>query len=116
MNFNFKEDVDRAKLLRWYGIDREENRKDFRCESDILNVGFKFHMNDVNAYIGRINFEPVTKNLLKIHKSNGDYYNANLKNVQNVELMNYSNEFEVPFWIYTIKVKNKRWFYGTYEK
>ena len=107
VNFNFKEDVDRAKLLRWYGIDREENRKDFRCESDILNVGFKFHMNDVNAYIGRINFEPVTKNLLKIHKSNGDYYNANLKNVQNVELMNYSNEFEVPFWIYTIKVKNR---------
>lgn len=107
VNFNYEEDVERAKLLRWYGIDREENRKDFRCESDILNVGFKFHMNDVNAYIGRMNFEPVTKNLLKIHKNNGDFYNTNLKNVKDVELMSYSSEWDVPFWIYTIKVKNR---------
>ena len=32
VNFNCDEDVERAKLLRWYGIDRNENRKDFRCE------------------------------------------------------------------------------------
>ena len=25
----------RGKLIRWYGIDRDSNRKDFRCESDI---------------------------------------------------------------------------------
>ena len=107
VNFNNDEDVELAKLLRWYGIDRNENRKDFRCESDILNIGFKFHMNDVNAYIGRKNFDSVTKDLLKIHNDNGDYYNNELKNVPNVELMNYSSELFVPFWIYTIKVKNR---------
>ena len=107
VNFNFKEDTDRAKLLRWYGIDREENRKDFRCESDILNVGFKFHMNDVNAFIGRMNFEPVTKKLLQIHKDNGDFYNKNLKDVKDLELMEYSDNYFVPYWIYTIKVKNR---------
>ena len=107
VNFNNDEDVELAKLLRWYGIDRNENRKDFRCESDILNIGFKFHMNDVNAYIGRKNFDSVTKNLLKIHNDNGNYYNNELKNVPNVELMNYSSELFVPFWIYTIKVKNR---------
>ena len=92
VNFNNDEDVERAKLLRWYGIDRNENRKDFRCESDILNVGFKFHMNDVNAYIGQMNFDSVSKNLLKIHNDNGSYYNEQLKNVNNVELMNYSDQ------------------------
>lgn len=107
VNFNNDEDVERAKLLRWYGIDRNENRKDFRCESDILNVGFKFHMNDVNAYIGRVNFDSVTNDLLKIHNDNGSYYNQELKNVNNVELMNYSDNVFVPFWIYTIKVKNR---------
>ena len=107
VNFNNDEDVELAKLLRWYGIDRNENRKDFRCESDILNIGFKFHMNDVNAYIGRKNFDSVTKDLLKIHNDNGNYYNNQLKNVPNVELMNYSSELFVPFWIYTIKVKNR---------
>ena len=107
VNFNCDEDVERAKLLRWYGIDRNENRKDFRCESDILNVGFKFHMNDVNAYIGRMNFEPVSNELLQKHIDNGHYYNQNLKDIKDLELMNYSDNLNIPFWIYTIKVKNR---------
>jgi dTDP-4-amino-4,6-dideoxygalactose transaminase len=107
INFNNSNDTEKAKLLRWYGIDRNENRKDFRCESDIQSIGFKFHMNDVNAYIGRKNFQPVTENLLQIHINNGKYYNEELKDVDNLELMNYSNDFEVPYWIYTIKVKNR---------
>ena len=107
VNFNCDEDVERAKLLRWYGIDRNENRKDFRCESDILNVGFKFHMNDVNAYIGRMNFEPVTNELLQKHIDNGHYYNQNLRDIKDLELMNYSDNLDIPFWIYTIKVKNR---------
>ena len=107
VNFNCDEDVERAKLLRWYGIDRNENRKDFRCESDILNVGFKFHMNDVNAYIGRMNYEPVSNELLQKHIENGHYYNQNLKDIKDLELMNYSDNLDIPFWIYTIKVKNR---------
>ena len=38
---------DRGKLIRWYGIDRDGDRKDFRCEADIPEWGYKFHMNDV---------------------------------------------------------------------
>ena len=106
VNFNCDEDVERAKLLRWYGIDRNENRKDFRCESDILNVGFKFHMNDVNAYIGRMNYEPVSNELLQKHIENGHYYNQNLQDIKDLELMNYSDKLDIPFWIYKIKVKN----------
>ena len=35
-----KELFDRGKLLRWYGIDRENtSRKDFRCEGDIKEWG-----------------------------------------------------------------------------
>ena len=107
VNFNCDEDVERAKLLRWYGFDRNENRKDFRCESDILNVGFKFHMNDVNAYIGRMNYEPVSNELLQKHIENGHFYNQNLKDIKDLELMNYSDNLDIPFWIYTIKVKNR---------
>ena len=107
INFNFEEDVERAKLLRWYGINREENRKDFRCESDIENVGFKFHMNDVNAFIGRMNFEPVINNVLPTHIENGRFYNNELKQVEGVQLMEYDSDFKVPFWIYTLKVQNR---------
>jgi dTDP-4-amino-4,6-dideoxygalactose transaminase len=33
-----KDLYDRGKLLRWYGIDRETNSKDFRCEDDIKDI------------------------------------------------------------------------------
>ena len=72
-----------------------------------MNVGFKFHMNDVNAYIGRMNFEPVTNELLQKHIDNGHYYNQNLRDIKDLELMNYSDNLDIPYWIYTIKVKNR---------
>ena len=79
-----KELFDRGKLLRWYGIDRENtSRKDFRCEGDIKEWGFKFHMNDVNASIGIENLKIVDDNI-KIHKSNGQYYNKNLLDIDGV--------------------------------
>ena len=36
----------RAKLLRWYGIDRDVPLQDMRCELDVPEWGYKFHMND----------------------------------------------------------------------
>jgi len=48
---------DRGKLIRWYGIDRDSDRKDFRCEADIEEWGYKFHMNDVCATVGMENFK-----------------------------------------------------------
>jgi dTDP-4-amino-4,6-dideoxy-D-glucose/dTDP-4-amino-2,4-dideoxy-beta-L-xylose transaminase len=59
-----KELYSRAKLLRWYGIDRESDRKDFRCEADIPEWGFKFHMNDVSAAIGMANLAEAEKNVI----------------------------------------------------
>ena len=114
--FNDQDDFERSKLLRWYGIDRNENRKDFRCEEDISEIGFKFHMNDVNASIGLANLEPVVNDLLPIHISNGNFYNDKLKNIQGVELMDYTSQLEIPYWIYTIKVKNRQEFMKYMDK
>ena len=114
--FNDQADFERSKLLRWYGIDRNENRKDFRCEADISEIGFKFHMNDVNASIGLANLEPVVNDLLPIHISNGNFYNDKLKNIQGVELMDYTSQLEIPYWIYTIKVKNRQEFMKYMDK
>ena len=55
---------DRAKLLRWYGLDRESARS-FRCEQDIPEVGFKYHMNDIAATIGLANLPLAIENLEK---------------------------------------------------
>ena len=45
-----KTDYKRAKLLRWYGIDRESGKNNI--DADIFEAGYKYHMNDVTASIG----------------------------------------------------------------
>ena len=66
-----KELYDRAKLLRWYGIDRDKRNykgKDFRLENDIVESGYKFHMNDINATIGLYNLPHIPELLEKNRK------------------------------------------------
>ncbi len=103
-----KELFDRGKLLRWYGIDRENtSRKDFRCEEDVKEWGFKFHMNDVNAAVGIENLKLVDKNIA-IHKSNGTYYNEHLKDVDGVTVLEHSIDRSSSYWIYTIRVERDK--------
>jgi len=100
----------RAKLLRWYGIDRESNRKDFRCEANIEEWGFKFHMNDVNASIGLENLKVVDEEVLDIHRSNAHYYDKHLKNIDGVELLERDPRMDSTFWIYSFLVDKKQEF------
>lgn len=102
----------RAKLLRWYGIDREDNTKDFRCENDIPEWGFKFHMNDIAATIGLCNLQHIEV-LLEKHKQNASHYNKKLMGVKDVTLINSKNEST--YWIYTIKVNNQKRFMDMME-
>src|SRR5258705_572864 len=46
----------RAKLLRWYGLDRESS-ENFRGDQDIKEIGYKYHMNDIAASIGLANLD-----------------------------------------------------------
>lgn len=102
---------ERAKLVRWYGIDRNpQGRTDFRCEADIEEWGFKFHMNDVCATVGMENFKHLD-NIVSKHKSNAAYYDENLKDVNGVTLLKREEGFESAFWIYTLKVDDRPSFY-----
>lgn len=102
-----KELYSRAKLLRWYGIDRESDRKDFRCEADIPEWGFKFHMNDVSAAIGMANLAKVEANVISKHKENGRYYDEALKGIDGVTLLERDSRMESSFWIYSLLVERK---------
>jgi len=100
----------RAKLLRWYGIDREENKKDFRCEEDIVEWGFKFHMNDINATIGIENLKHID-GIIETHIDNSNYYDNNLKDVEGVTLLEREDGFKPSFWIYSMIVDDRDGFY-----
>lgn len=94
----------RGKLLRWYGIDRESNRKDFRCEADIPEWGYKFHMNDVAAAIGLENFKTITP-ILQRHHSNATFYRERLQS--KVSLLQSATDRQSADWLFTIKVENR---------
>ncbi len=100
----------RAKLLRWFGIDRESNRKDFRCEANIEEWGFKFHMNDINAVIGIENLK-FADTIINAHKDNAKYFDTNLNDVCGVTTLTRHNNRESAFWIYSMLVDDRDGFY-----
>ncbi len=48
---------EKAKRLRWFGYDREQKQK--RGDTDLVEAGYKCHMNDVSATIGRGNLASI---------------------------------------------------------
>jgi len=99
---------DRAKLLRWYGIDRDNPKTAMRCEDNIPEVGFKFHMNDVNATIGIENLKHANDIVAK-HQENAAYYDANIKN-KYVTLLTRESGGQSAVWIYSLLVDEKESF------
>jgi dTDP-4-amino-4,6-dideoxygalactose transaminase len=100
----------RSKLIRWYGIDRGGNRKDFRCEADIVEWGFKFHMNDVCATVGIENLKDADTIIGK-HRENAKFYDENLTGVNGVTLLERNPDHNSAFWIYSLLVENRDGFY-----
>ena len=102
---------ERAKLLRWYGIDRKKRNnhknKDFRLESDVKEYGFKFHMNDWNASLGLANFPFLGKNLAR-HRANARFYDENLKNTNGIRLIYPPNGALSSYWVYSLFVENNK--------
>jgi len=96
----------RGKLIRWYGIDRDSNRKDFRCEADIPEWGFKFHMNDINAAIGLGNFKMIHE-ITGRHRDNAAYYDSSLTSLDGITLLERQEGFDSSFWIYSILVEKR---------
>ena len=99
---------ERCKLLRWFGIDRNKRNvkgKDFRLENDIIEWGYKFHMNDVNATIGIYNL-PHIPDLLKKNRANALYFNEELKYLDGIQIMESKQQGDSAYWLYTIRVLN----------
>ena len=87
----------RARLLRWYGRDREDSRA-MRCLQQASEPGFKYQMNDIAASIGLANFEQAQANVRE-HRNVARYYDRFLPD-------SIIAPFDpgASYWIYTILV------------
>lgn len=100
------DDYRRGKLLRWYGIDRETPRKDLRCEEDVKEFGYKFHMNDVCAVIGLEQLKYV-KEVVEKHRANAKYYDSVMPSLKKAKMLRYAGDRLSSYWLYTIRVGNR---------
>ncbi|MFS0692340.1 DegT/DnrJ/EryC1/StrS family aminotransferase [Streptomyces nitrosporeus] len=96
--------MDRARSLRWYGIDRDGGAARFK--NDIPEYGFKFNMNDINAAIGLANLE-IVDGIVARHRENAAFYDAELAGVDGLELTERATDREPSFWYYSVKVDRR---------
>ena len=97
-----KEQYNRAKKLRWFGLDKSVSR----LENNITEPGYKYHMNDVNATIGIVQLEFLKKNVNR-YIDNGNFFDENLKLVNGIKTMQYHTDTKPSYWLYTAIVERR---------
>jgi dTDP-4-amino-4,6-dideoxygalactose transaminase len=90
-------DLSIGRKLRWFGIDRQESR----TEVDIKDVGYKYHMNNVNATIGLVQLDYIQK-VIERHIANGRYFDKALQGIPGIELCKWDEDADPSYWFYTI--------------
>jgi perosamine synthetase len=96
------DDDRRARLVRWFGIDRDAPR----TEVDVELVGFKYHMNNVTATIGLVALDHIGPVLAR-HVENGRFFDRELAGVDGIELCAWDEAAEPSYWVYTILVERR---------
>lgn len=106
-----KEEYERAKLIRWFGIDKKKTR----LENNIQFQGYKYHMNNVNATLGLLQM-PEADDIVNAYIQNGKYLDEALKNTAGIELLEYYKGSMPSYWLYTLKVENRAGFIKMMEE
>jgi perosamine synthetase len=96
------------KRLRWFDIDRENSKTGFlgEREYDAINVGYKYHMNDISASLGIGNLKTISDKILKL-RNFAKIYDENLSKISGIKLMDYKQDRHSSYWLYPIIVEKR---------
>tara|TARA_B100000900_G_scaffold352901_1_gene320777 strand:+ start:3179 stop:4270 length:1092 start_codon:yes stop_codon:yes gene_type:complete len=97
------EEDKRIKSLRWFGLNRKYQGS--KWEQDIVESGYKYHMNNMNAAVGILQMNHV-HDIVNAHKENYRFYNENITNSK-VTKMRIDPRSESSCWIYTLLTKDR---------
>ncbi|ONI89770.1 aminotransferase DegT [Saccharothrix sp. ALI-22-I] len=95
---------ERARLRRWYGIDRRADRT--HGGYDVSEWGYRFYMNDIAAAIGLANVH-LADELLERHRDNAAFYDKELSGLPGLEQTERARDRQPSFWVYPIKVSDR---------
>ncbi|MCG8604178.1 DegT/DnrJ/EryC1/StrS family aminotransferase [bacterium] len=103
-----EKDHERARSLKWFGIDREHRRENSLgiAEWDIIEAGYKFHMNDIAATIGLSQIAHLEELLAK-RRDNAAFYRENLQSHPRVKLLVERDDRKSAYWLFTIRVQDR---------
>lgn len=103
---NNPEYAEKAKRLRWFGIDRTSKLLGV-WENDIVDVGYKYQMNDVSAAMGIAGIGAFDGYLYQRRELLKSYING-LKANENVQIIDAEGtDIEHAAWMFTIRIKNR---------
>lgn len=100
------EQLERARLLRWYGLDRR-SKADFRCEQRITEVGYKYQSNDIAAAIGLANL-PGLAARIRAARTHASAYQLAFAGHPHVTTTPWCDESSS--WLYTLLVPDRAGF------
>jgi len=95
-------DLPRGRTLRWFGIDRQSSR----TEVDVSRVGYKYHMNNVNATIGLVQLDHVAS-VVERHIANGRFFDAALRGIPGLDLCRWDEQAQPSYWFYTVLAERR---------
>jgi dTDP-4-amino-4,6-dideoxygalactose transaminase len=95
-------DLPRGRSLRWFGIDRQASR----TEVDVSRVGYKYHMNNVNATIGLVQLDHVAS-VVERHIANGRFFDAALRGIPGLDLCCWDEKAQPSYWFYTVLAERR---------
>jgi len=101
-----RQQADRARLLRWFGLDRTKGET-FRCRQRILEIGDKLHMNDVAATIGLANL-PYMGEVVGRHRRHAEALSEALGAMaETAELTLPERDDRGSWWLYTVQTDRR---------
>jgi perosamine synthetase len=106
-----EQDYLEARRKRWFGIDRERDQASILGERqyDLIDVGFKYHLNDLAAAVGLGNLPDIPANLAR-HRQIARTYREALGKIAGITLLEYRADRESSCWIFTILVERREEF------
>jgi perosamine synthetase len=95
------------KKLRWFGIDREKKQAGI-WENDIVDVGYKYQMNDIAASLGIAALGEFSQELEK-RNNNYKLYIEHLSKIKEVRVLNPLDDitFHNAYWLFIIEVERR---------
>jgi perosamine synthetase len=101
-------DYERARQLRWFGIDRAASKPSplGEREYDLTQVGYKYHLNDLAATVGLANLADLP-DILACRSTIADRYRAALDGADGIELFSYEPDCESAWWLFTFHVERR---------